>query len=105
MTVHEVKNLSEFRDTLEKNKVVLVDFWAPWCGPCRFISPVVEKLSEAAESIYFIKVNVDEAEDVSHEYGIRAMPTFMLFKDGEKADEVVGADPRKLEILVNEYTD
>lgn len=60
-------------------------------------------MSEATESIYFIKVNVDEAEDVSQEYGIRAMPTFMLFKDGEKANEVVGADPSKLEQLVNEY--
>ncbi|KAM0558113.1 hypothetical protein ACHAPJ_005280 [Fusarium lateritium] len=60
-------------------------------------------MSEATDSIYFIKVNVDEAEDVSQEYGIRAMPTFLLFKNGEKADEVVGADPSKLESLVNQY--
>ncbi|KAF9776649.1 hypothetical protein IL306_005150 [Fusarium sp. DS 682] len=103
MTVHEVNSLSEFREVLKNNKVVLADFWAPWCGPCRFISPVVEKISESVDSIHFIKVNVDEAEDVSQEYGIRAMPTFMLFKDGEKADEVVGADPSKLERLIQEY--
>ena len=60
-------------------------------------------MSEATDSIYFIKVNVDEAEDVSQEYGIRAIPTFLLFKNGEKADEVVGADPSKLESLVNQY--
>ncbi|KAH7243633.1 thioredoxin-like protein, partial [Fusarium redolens] len=96
-------SLTEFKETLEKNSVVLVDFWAPWCGPCRFISPIVEKLSESAGSIYFIKVNVDDAEDVSQEYGIRAMPTFMVFKDGEKADEVVGADPSKLERLVQQF--
>lgn len=64
---------------------------------------LITRFSESTESIYFIKVNVDEAEDVSQEYGIRAMPTFMLFKDGEKANEVVGADPSKLEQLVNEY--
>ena len=64
---------------------------------------ITTRLSEATESIYFIKVNVDEADDISQEYGIRAMPTFMLFKDGEKADEVVGADPSKLEKLVQQY--
>jgi thioredoxin 1 len=100
MTVTEVKNLSEFRKTLEDHKAVVVDFWAPWCGPCRFISPVVEKLSDSFDSVFFIKVNVDEAEDISQEYGIRAMPTFMAFRDGEKVDEVVGADPSKLQTLI-----
>lgn len=64
---------------------------------------LLNRMSETTDSIHFIKVNVDEAEDVSQEYGIRAMPTFILFKDGDKADEVVGADPSKLEKLVNEY--
>jgi len=103
MTVHPINNLAELRDVLEKNKVVIVDFWAPWCGPCRFISPVLEKMSEATESVYFAKVDVDEAEDISQEYGIRAMPTFICFKDGDKVDEVVGADPGKLERMVQEY--
>ncbi|KAI1070770.1 hypothetical protein LB507_006743 [Fusarium sp. FIESC RH6] len=102
MTVTPIKNLSEFRETLEKNNVVIVDFWAPWCGPCRFISPVLEKMSESAPGIYFAKVDVDEAEDVSQEYGIRAMPTFIAFKDGVKVDEVVGADPSKLEPVQND---
>ena len=102
MTVHEVRNLAEFRDVLEKNKVVIVDFWAPWCGPCRFISPVLEKMSDETDSIHFAKVDVDQAEDVSQEYGIRAMPTFIAFKDGEKVDEVVGADPLKLQKMVEQ---
>jgi thioredoxin-like negative regulator of GroEL len=68
--------------------------------PCLLLA---NRLSESAGSIYFIKVNVDDAEDVSQEYGIRAMPTFMVFKDGEKADEVVGADPSKLERLVQQF--
>ncbi|KAH7263007.1 thioredoxin-like protein [Fusarium tricinctum] len=100
MTITEVKGLQEFRDILENHPTVLVDFWAPWCGPCRFISPVIEKLSGNTPNIYFVKVNVDEAEDISQEYGIRAMPTFILFKDGEKVNEVVGADPGKVEQLV-----
>lgn len=103
MTVTPIKTLSEFRETLEKNNVVIVDFWAPWCGPCRFISPVLEKMSESAPGIYFAKVDVDEAEDVSQEYGIRAMPTFIAFKDGEKVDEVVGADPSKLERMIEQF--
>jgi thioredoxin 1 len=102
MTVTPIKNLAELRETLEKNNVVIVDFWAPWCGPCRFISPVLEKMSESATGIYFAKVDVDEAEDISQEYGIRAMPTFIAFKDGEKVDEVVGADPSKLQRMVEQ---
>ncbi|WZH42933.1 thioredoxin-like protein [Fusarium acuminatum] len=87
MTITEVKGLQEFRDILENHPTVLVDFWAPW-------------LSGNTPNIYFVKVNVDEAEDISQEYGIRAMPTFILFKDGEKVNEVVGADPGKVEQLV-----
>lgn len=103
MTIQEIKNLAELKDHFEKHEVVIVDFWAPWCGPCRFISPVVEKMSEHHDSIFFAKVNVDEAEDISQEYGIRAMPTFIAFKNGEKAGEVVGADPGKIEQLVQQF--
>ncbi|KAK6715841.1 hypothetical protein SNK04_006796 [Fusarium graminearum] len=105
MTVHVIKNLAEFRDHLEKHEVVIVDFWAPWCGPCRFISPVVERMSEehGNDKVFFVKVDVDEAEDISQEYGIRAMPTFMVFKDGEKVGEIVGADPNKLEQMVRQF--
>ncbi|KAL8408047.1 hypothetical protein RB594_006739 [Gaeumannomyces avenae] len=100
MTVHEIKTGDEFKATLAGNKVVLVDFYATWCGPCRMISPKVSEWSEKFPNIHYVKVDVDTVPDVSQEYGIRAMPTFLLFKDGEKADEVVGANPPKLEALI-----
>lgn len=82
----------------------MIDFWATWCGPCRFISPVFEKLSDAAElsNVGFYKVDVDEQDRISQEVGIRAMPTFMVFKDGQKVNELVGANPQQLENLLRD---
>ncbi|KAL8382569.1 hypothetical protein RB595_006378 [Gaeumannomyces hyphopodioides] len=100
MTVHEVKSSEEFKAALANNKVVLVDFFAVWCGPCKAISPKVEQWSEQYPNIHYVKVDVDELPEVSQEYSIRAMPTFLLFKDGEKAEELVGAIPPKLEAVI-----
>ncbi|KAE8167821.1 thioredoxin [Aspergillus tamarii] len=100
--VAALNSLDEFRTLTNSGQVVIVDYWAPWCGPCRFVSPIFEKLAAEPQfsSIKFVKVNVDEQEDISQEVGIRAMPTFQVFKDGQKIDELVGADPSKLEQLV-----
>ena len=70
---------------------VLVDFWAPWCGPCKAIAPILEELAtELAGKLAIAKVNIDENDAVAVEYGVRAIPTMILFKDGKVADTIVG---------------
>jgi len=72
--------------------VSLVDFWAPWCGPCRMIAPIIEELAEDFDGKATIaKVNTDEEQNVAVKYGIRSIPTLLIFKDGEVVDQMVGA--------------
>ncbi len=81
-----------FEQTISENKVVLVDFWAEWCGPCRAISPIVDELAEAYEGKALIgKVDVDENPEVCDKFGIRNIPTLLFFKNGELVDKIVGA--------------
>ncbi len=83
---------SENFEATVKEGVSLVDFWAPWCGPCRMIAPVIEELAEAYDGKANIcKVNTDEEQDIGVKYGIRSIPTIMFFKDGELVDQMVGA--------------
>jgi thioredoxin 1 len=82
-----------FEEIVKTNKVVLIDFWAEWCGPCRMVGPIVDELAKEYEgkTIMIGKLDVDENPDVCEKYGIRNIPTLLYFKDGEVVDKVVGA--------------
>ena len=90
----QVTDSSFKQEVLDSEVPVLVDFWAPWCGPCRMVAPVVDEISSQYEGqIKVVKVNTDENPNVASQYGIRSIPTLMIFKGGQKVDMVVGAVP------------
>lgn len=88
------KNFEE--EVLKSNLPVLVDFWAPWCGPCRIVSPIVESIGEKfSDKLKTVKLNVDDAQEIAGRYNIYGIPTLIIFKDGKEVKRQVGALPEK----------
>ncbi len=100
-----IKNATDatFADDI-KEGLVLVDFWAPWCGPCKMIAPVLEELDvEMAGKVQIVKINVEEENAISEKYGVQSIPTLIVFKDGVVAEKAVGFKPKEalVELIEN----
>jgi thioredoxin 1 len=94
-------NVSEVTDTnfqaevIESTDPVLVDFWAPWCGPCRMVAPVLEEIASERENLRVVKLNVDDNQQTAAQFEVLSIPTLILFRNGQVAKKVIGAYPKK----------
>eukprot|EP00249_Psilotum_nudum_P034678 c54055_g1_i1 orf=133-474(-) len=89
--------LSKLQEAKTQSKLIVVDFTATWCGPCRIMAPFFVELSIKYSDVVFLKVDVDQLEDVTTQWNVQAMPTFILIKDGEEVGRIVGSDKQELE--------
>lgn len=82
------------QEVLNSDKPVLMDFWAPWCGPCRMVVPLVEEIAEERSDIKVVKINVDEEQELAMQFGVMSIPTLVVMKNGKIANQVTGARPK-----------
>ncbi len=92
--INEVTDSNFQAEVLENEKAVLVDFWAPWCGPCRVIAPSLEEIAAEREDLRIVKLNVDDNQVTAARYDVMSIPTLILFKNGEPAHKIIGALPK-----------
>jgi thioredoxin 1 len=93
--ITEVTDTNFQAEVLEADQPVLVDFWAPWCGPCRVVAPVLEEIAGERDDLRIVKLNTDENPQTAGSYGIMSIPTMILFKHGQPVKQIVGAKPKR----------
>jgi len=103
--VHKVADADDFKNCVKGagDKLIVIDFFATWCGPCKMIAPHMEEMSKTMDDVVFLKVDVDECEDIAEEHKVTAMPTFVFLKAGKQVTVLTGANVEKLKDLVNTH--
>ena len=94
-TISEVNDSNFQAEVIESETATLVDFWAPWCGPCRVVGPVLEEIASERDDVKIVKLNVDENQQTAAEYQVLSIPTMILFRNGAEAKKIIGAYPKK----------
>jgi thioredoxin 1 len=94
-SINEVTDTNFQAEVIESETPVLVDFWAPWCGPCRVVAPILEEINGEREDLRVVKLNVDDNQQTAARYDVMSIPTLIVFKNGEPATRIIGALPKK----------